>query len=117
MPDERFLSGPQALRPVRDGLVIAGAPIGTDAFVHAHLSSMIPYKHGQKSLTWSRRSARWNLKWLHILGICTSNLPSYLLRAIPTPALAPFLTKFDELMAEARLAILTPPGHNPPPTQ
>ena len=101
--------------PTYDGLVLAGAPIGTDAFVNEELANHLS--------TWKRKidvvtqlGATEPQMAFHLLGICTANLPSYLLRVIPTNVLAPYLASFDELLTTARLTILTPADHSVPPT-
>ena len=40
-PPPNLLSGPQALRPTYDGIIIAGAPIGTPDFVSSFLSDKL----------------------------------------------------------------------------
>ena len=115
-PPLNLLSGPQALRPTYDGIIIAGAPVGTPDFVSSFLSDKLTQWQSKINTVTHLGRTEPQIAY-HLLSVCTANLPSYLARVVPTPTLNPTLTAFDAALSNARLAILTPPRpHRPPHT-
>ena len=104
---------PAWVKVVRDGVVVAGAAIGTDDFVRQHfaqalddyregLSQLEPLAHAQPTCG------------MVLLGRCFTKMLSYLVRVTPTHLVADLIADADAATARARHASLTPEGVTAP---
>lgn len=105
---------PRSLTVHRDGVILSGAGIGTDAFVCLHAAKQV-----DGALTKATRllplgqehpQAAWRL-----LGPSINGALGYLARVTPTKFLQPVIPVFDGGVEAMRRSFLAPPFGEPPP--
>ena len=104
---------PDWVKVVRDGLVVAGAAIGTEDFVHCHFAHAVEdYRLSLAKLEPLSRSRP--VCGMVLLGKSFIKKLYYLVKVTPPSIVADLILEADALTAQARLAALTPDGITPP---
>ena len=104
---------PDWVQVVRDGLVIAGAAIGTDDFVIQHFTQAVE-DYGLSLAKLDDLSHVKPVCGMVLLGRCFTKVLSYLVRVTPTVLVSGLIERADALTAAARYAALTPEGVSGP---
>ena len=88
--------GDQGLPAAEQGMIILGAPLGSDVFTGQHLNNLSATH--QELLSRLPELQDLQASWLLLL-FCASPRSNYILRMLPPPATAEFSTRHDEAVA------------------
>ena len=115
-PSPDLDTGGLQLRPVRDGCVIAGCPIGTDSYIQAHAAAQLEVasKRIDDICLLARDEPQMAIR---LLGSCANKALGYYTRVTPPGLLDEMLHRFDERMSAARTLCLRGDTPSAPPPQ
>jgi hypothetical protein len=111
-PLYRERAGRIVLVPRRDGLVVSGAPIGTDAFRDKHAEGVADRAIIRVGQIMTLALADPHVTW-RLLGLCANRALDYYMRVAPPRVTLPHAKRFDTRMQEARDELLCPGGSSP----
>ena len=95
--------GDQGLPAAEQGMIILGAPLGSDVFTGQHLNNLSATH--QELLSRLPELQNLQASWFLLL-FCASPRSNYILRMLPPPATAEFSTRHDEAVATCLTELL-----------
>jgi hypothetical protein len=105
----RHLEGPCKLNPTKDGIILAGSPIGSDEFTLSTVTTLIDTNVKSRLDTINRVAELNSQLGISLIGSMANNMLNYITSTTPTSIIAPAITSFDRLITDARLTCITPP--------